>query len=309
MPTTAYDTKEITHAHLLPALPRAVRPRLYTLACKRCNSQAGSRQDRQLIDYARVAWPRANPAPIQVGLDINGEKVRAELTVEESRLHRAIRIEIGNANNRDVLRRVDGYLASRPRSIKAGIRFDFDPSAVACGLLTAAYLNAFRVLGYWYILNETLDPIREQILRPDVQRFAERAVFQLEASCGATPAMFLVTEPARLRCIVFRYEDRMVILPRADDRALAIYDEMERFMTTTGRLGVNPEPFTSLAEIGSGMRAGPVTADADDEVVAVYAYPDLGTVNRVFAPHQRPEPEVDELPDWVPSWAHVRAAS
>lgn len=179
------DTDRLSIGHVWPKYIREksgsrVACRQVVLLCKSCNSMAGSRGEKQMQlgemvkDGDKVGTvygerrTRVLLAPGEEPIDL-----RAAISLQEGEA--AVRVRMAFMVDRttgkwarndpreqerfrsvELDRAISAMLIYPHHELRAGL-----PHA---GWLTSAYLLAFYTLGYRYILNKSLDPVREYIL-------------------------------------------------------------------------------------------------------------------------------------------------
>lgn len=162
--------QRITEAHLVPL---AAGGRNKTWLCQRCNSTFGTRQDKWFGEHARLRSLK-NPSPFS-------SRMKAP-TFEIGKTRVAGVIEHGPDGGIDVFihsdRNSPETLAALEKEVEAcrkagesSLTMDLPlrgrEAEIRAGYLTCAYMLWFKQLGYSFALQEHLQPIRDQILRPD----------------------------------------------------------------------------------------------------------------------------------------------
>jgi hypothetical protein len=233
------------------------------------------------------------------------EELNATLRVNEDQSRSKFELIFPAANPRDALERAGAYLREQQADtiIPLTFKYPYDYHQVKVAFLTAAYLDAFRCLGYWYILNGNLDPIRKQILCPHDAGIADAAWIDWPNKRTWRAELFIATSPPDFQCIGFSLMGKTVILPKAEHRAGEIYQRMRVARRLTDHSAVPSPPFGEKVIVPPNIRAGQWTLRAKDgETVAIIVHPDLKTVRRLSA-------EADENLPWVqvaPDWARAR---
>jgi len=166
------DISEITQAHILP---KAAGGRWTTLLCRRCDNTFGTHQDKWFGEYLNLIKspsPDIFRAKHQAGhFHISGQRVNGRYRVKANR-----EIEflvVVQDNSPEAMRAFDLKMAEA--RAKGSFRVSLpvpimqNRQLIDAAFLTAAYLLWFRELGYSWALQSHLDPIREQIRKPDQQ--------------------------------------------------------------------------------------------------------------------------------------------
>jgi len=173
------DTDSITEAHILP---KAAGGRLWTLACRRCNSKFGSRQDKWLGEYlqlSRLEQPTIFHATTQRGYFFIGD-VRVsgrwrvtddgslEFTVLQDHTSPDALAAVPNQIEETITRSLfpPGPLYEHRRRMTVTVPLPpviENEELALLGFLTAAYFLWFQELGYSWALQHHLDIVRQQI--------------------------------------------------------------------------------------------------------------------------------------------------
>jgi hypothetical protein len=95
-------------------------------------------------------------------------------------------------------------------------QYAYDRVSAHVGWLREAYLVAFAVFGYRYILDPALEPVRQQLARPREQLIS---TFKVEdRKHGADLRLFsVINEPDWLRSVAIQFGHRTVFLPQLGD--------------------------------------------------------------------------------------------
>jgi len=127
------------------------------------------------------------------------------------------------------------------------------------GLLTGAYLMAFSRLGYAYILSETLDLIRKQLMNPTKKILSgESVAFGKNEweSYSIIPRMFLNESPLANQCFFVTWRNAIIFLPKVEDKKLNIYKQL----STYGKKKIFPFPgryYEMTPELGQDFLLNP----------------------------------------------------
>jgi hypothetical protein len=166
------DIREITQAHILP---KAAGGRWTTLLCRRCNSTHGTLQDKWFGEYVRLISPPALDifhAKHQDGyFEVDGQRINGRYQVSGDG---GIEFLALVHKNSPEAMRVYGQRMAEARfrgsfQLRFSVPILVNKQVINSAFLTAAYLLWFRELGYSWALQSHLDPIREQIRKPDQQ--------------------------------------------------------------------------------------------------------------------------------------------
>jgi len=210
-----HEKKRITQAHIFP---KAAKGKLITFLCKKCNSDLGTRQDKWFGEYLKLInhkAPSIFATDIKDGFFfIDGIKINGRW--EERKQGGLEFIMHIDRNPPNIIELMKKKFDNRPPTIK--IEFSLPilkkRRLVEVGLLTAGYLMWFRALGYSWVLQKYLDPVREQIKRPEEDILKTRFI----AYCKGIrwkPWIGLVTISGEIM-LTMGIEDSHVVFPPAD---------------------------------------------------------------------------------------------
>ena len=142
------------------------------VTCKKCNSKCGHDIDNWLLHELELQYGNKDRQleNADAVLDSHGKKVHTKVWIDEDK---TICFDIRSKTNPP--NAVDDFVNSVKSdganySIQVNLHVKKEKSnvqAARIAVLKSAYLYAFRKLGYYYILNDSLKPIRDQILNPD----------------------------------------------------------------------------------------------------------------------------------------------
>lgn len=203
-----------------------------TLTCKSCNNRLGYSQDSALAEWCKAHSSQKSDLYISVD---DGPAVRSILVTDEKNGRHKIEA-IQKANNLIHVQQQTDYL-KKNRTGTINVTFherakNYDEKQIKLGLLTGAYLMAFSRLGYSYILSETLNKIRNQILNPIDKIIAgETVAFGKEkwGSYSTIPRLFINETPLANQCFFVTWRNAIIILPKVEDCDLQIYNRLSNF--------------------------------------------------------------------------------
>jgi hypothetical protein len=197
--------------------PKSLGGRPLLLTCAPCNSRAGSALDAHAeradahLDFVQGTSSRPLRGTITTaGVPLIGEAASAADGITF--------VGVPKANRPGQPGKVIDVLdaAETPHASPTTITFTshelWSPQASDISWLRAAYLAAFAVLGYRYIANADLDPVRAAFDEPHT--FPSPIPVRTEPHEPRTRReLFVVTEPAWLHAIVVRIGRHTVFLP------------------------------------------------------------------------------------------------
>ena len=142
------------------------------VTCKECNSKCGHDIDNWLLHELELQYGDKDRLfeNSDAVLDSHGKKIYTKVRIEEDK---TICFDIRSKTNPP--NAVDEFVNSvksdgENYSIQVKLHVKQEKrnvQAARIAVLKSAYLYAFRKLGYYYILNDSLKPVREQILNPN----------------------------------------------------------------------------------------------------------------------------------------------
>lgn len=169
------ELSSISEGHIVP---RHAGGKLITLICKRCNTEFGSRQDKWFGEYLRLRAMNGSVFDTQHQtrkFEIAGERVggffrRSEDGSIDFFIHT-------DATHPGALTEVKRKCASGAvESVEFEVPLMANRHLISVGALTATYLMWFRLLGYSWVLQNHLDPVRTFIRDPERAPFAKNYV-------------------------------------------------------------------------------------------------------------------------------------
>lgn len=203
--------------------PSSVSGRKLVLLCEPCNSVTGSGLDNHLKRYDNlVRFGTASAVPLPGIIRVAGVSNRGQVCYDgttwflngvprQNRVseREAFGAAISAAGNDTVIDLTVGVVVDERRALLAWTK--------------AAYLAAFAVLGYRYVLQDAFDPLRAALKTPDVGGF-EPVVFHSRSQTSTEMRLITIGQPEWLAgCVGLIMGSFVVILPPA--RALPNFFE------------------------------------------------------------------------------------
>jgi hypothetical protein len=216
----ALDARVLTEEHVPPD---KVGGRKLVLTCKACNNIAGTRLDRPAADRETLHDFLAARAPDRA-LDL-------EFTVGDiATIHGDIRhaddallLFVVPKNNHpkhleELTRTLNAWAAGEVANARGRYRLTKRVSVTRARLswVRAAYLAAFAALGWQYVFQPCLDPLRAQLADPEASLLPPLAL----RDPGASPErrqLLIVQEPPELRSLAVVLGRYTVFLPSPAD--------------------------------------------------------------------------------------------
>lgn len=218
--------------------PKSLGGNPLLITCRKCNSSCGHNLDVYLLNEIRYLDEGLDFSKSKnTMLSCNGTSIRARVSKDE---YSGLRFDISRQNNNP--QKVDEFIRKVKESgdswkMNANISLNDSKrnlEAAEIAVLKSAYLLAFKKLGYRYILNTSLSPIREQILNPDTNILNRAYIVGNDDKLpiGMPDGIFLATVKNR-KCIVVVLSFQIsqdkpkhrsaIALPMPDDEECLIY--------------------------------------------------------------------------------------
>lgn len=207
------DSKEITEEHIIPDSSGG---RMTTFLCKRCNSSFGHRQTRWLSD-----WIELNES--NTPFHVDPKKQRAQLTANGRKLNGTVKIADDGAiefyTDKKRSNPIDfeaHWNGPKPSEIIITTQMPVfgNENSLRAGFLTAAYGLWFKNFGYSFVLQSSLNVVRQQILNPDIDIMNWNYLIETPAREIASPCIGLMRFGVDYFPIALIY-DHLVVLPSA----------------------------------------------------------------------------------------------
>lgn len=223
------DQDVITIEHVPP---RAVGGRRLVLTCRDCNSLAGHNLDShaaafdQIVRFAHGTMTQASRVEMRIGSNTvhgdiiaDGKDIKVQV-LDEPRGNRK-----GTADALTTY--FDNMIESGSWSddeITVTIKNGYDGKSAKVSWLRSAYLAAFAVYGYSYILHPEMDIVRQQIQRPADDLINVFHMTDPDASAD-TREIIEISAPEWIRSIVVKMGQWIVFLP-VPDAAPGLYSRI-----------------------------------------------------------------------------------
>lgn len=160
--------ESISEAHVIP---KAAGGKFKTLICRKCNSDFGTKQDKWFGELVRLSQSEKSSimnTKIKDGyFEIDGLRINGRWEINKDGNFNFLIYK--NLNSPKVRALIDEKFKSSPPKINLSFPLPLmrNKRLIDIGFLTAGYLMWFAYLGYSWVLQSHLDPIREQILNPE----------------------------------------------------------------------------------------------------------------------------------------------
>jgi hypothetical protein len=238
-PREALDVPQaLTIEHVPPDFAGGIRADT-VLLCGKCNHTFGHQLDSQLqIMLDTNDFLEQIPGAAIEGKYAFGDVPQMVATIrvpDNNTMH--IHPDPKRANPKHVEKQIEIFEhTTDPTDLTGRFSFSLGKRHLAdVALLRIAYLIAFRVLGYGYIFQRNLTPVREQIKNPTADILPKKWVLPSNLISGISPGIYRVTEPEYLRCLLvsfnlnskLRTTNHVVLLPNVRQPGLGVYQWLD----------------------------------------------------------------------------------
>ncbi|WP_158880122.1 hypothetical protein [Streptomyces sp. NRRL F-4428] len=208
-PKEALAAEILTEEHVPP---RRLGGSGIVLTCKPCNNSAGHQFDIHALTRHRL---HGFISGVQVGRPLPATMYSdgAPLHGEVTRVGESLFIQgITKQNHPDAVKAYEDALTTTGGSTRIQLREKFTPHLADISWVRSAYLAAFAALGFRYIMQSTLDPIRAQLATPASESLPKLVVIHPETAPG-TRQILVVEEPAGLESVLVRMDQYSILIP------------------------------------------------------------------------------------------------
>lgn len=189
------------------------------LTCRWCNNEAGTRYDAEAKkqEMLRLFLAGESTDPMRVEYTIGGVTNRGNMHLSGNG---ALLLGVPQANNPADVERLAQAMDSLVDS--GGFRLDWRPTMrissnhARVSWLRTGYLVAFAALGWSYILQPALDPLRAQFEDP-VNITVPPLILHEPSADPLRREVHIVEEPSEQRSVVISIGRRLIFLPSIDD--------------------------------------------------------------------------------------------
>ncbi len=193
-----------------------------TYACKGCNSRFGSKQDKWMGEYVRLR--KRGESIFHTALKKNYleiEGVRAGGTFEAKPDGSFDFVVFKEKMSPETFEIMKGKFEEGQRVGRMNVTIPFplleNKHLVNIGFLTSAYLLWFKELGYSWVLQDHLQPIRDQIRNPDEKIIPQNFIVKCEGTVFNNPWIGVTYIRDEL-ALVMGMTDYLAFLPPVDSK-------------------------------------------------------------------------------------------
>tara|TARA_R110002096_G_scaffold428478_4_gene640223 strand:+ start:8246 stop:9130 length:885 start_codon:yes stop_codon:yes gene_type:complete len=209
--------KELTLEH---APQRSIGGKEILLTCVKCNNEAGHTIDAELDKREKSfaflkAISKEQSFSGRMKLNQGGVATNVNVDAVNGHIHLEIPKKINHpTGHKKIFNHLD-YLATNKalwsnEKIKLTTVYPYHKHKARVGDLKSAYLLAFATLGYRYILQDSLNIVREQILNPD-QKLVTGIYLGLNHTFPEERKLIELESP--IKAIIVQIDRRLIFLP------------------------------------------------------------------------------------------------
>lgn len=205
------DSKEVTEEHIIPDSSGG---KTTTFLCKACNSLFGHKQTRWLSDWIELnegnGLFHVDPKKQRVQLKADGRTLNGSLTLAQDGALE-FTTDPKRSNPVDFEAHWNG---PKPAKIKITAKLPVfsNEKLLRVGFLTAAYGLWFKNFGYSFVLQSSLDTVRQQILNPEQDLMGWNYLIEVPAREISNPCIGIMRFGTDYFPIALIY-DHLVIFP------------------------------------------------------------------------------------------------
>lgn len=203
------------------SLPGVLGGKPLLLTCKTCNGEAGRHFDADAITRARIhklSLGRDPGRAMRAEFNANGAIIRGVISHSgESMELRGVPAQNSPQQITSHLQELDKMWASGADpsfTVRATVKFAEWRANVS--LVRSAYLAAFAEFGWNYAFRSTLDPLRHQLVNPEVRSLPRLVTIDVN-SADDRRGMMLVKTPQELRSLLVVIGNYATFLPGVND--------------------------------------------------------------------------------------------
>jgi HNH endonuclease len=214
-----FETKELTIEHVPP---KALGGGELVLTCRKCNNDTGSKFDAEVHKQQRL-WQflsGQSERPETATFTVDGITTRVEMHVTGQT--GMLFIGVPEINNPADVELTDEHMRMLSETRSKDFRFavsprvKYLPDRARVSWIRTAYLAAFAFFGWKYILQPTLQPIREQLMNPSAVTLPSLSMYDPNGNPGRRE-LWVVKEPAEHRSLLVISGRHGVFLPLPND--------------------------------------------------------------------------------------------
>ena len=260
----AIDAEFITEEHIIS---RKLGGRLTTLTCKDCNNDDGSRLDSHLINEFRTRDKIAGLSnkPLKGRIEIPNAKQDVDIYFSNPDSPGLLIVGDPKRSNPKSVEAIMHIMEEDAKKVSFILKSDYSPLNSQVAKLRAAYLLMFYYFGYEYIAQESVKLVRQQILSPENDLIASKAVLAFGQLPEEQNSISLIRTPSDLRCLFVTLKisteiDRSfgVVLPGLEKGNETIYNRWYAQKDSLNGLQLNvtyflPNPNAPIGYIYNGF--------------------------------------------------------
>lgn len=219
--TTLFSVDALDELSVEHVPPAACGGRGLVLTCRRCNTDHGSKFDAEADKQHRLRQLLSGQSlrPERAALTIDGITLRGDVRIGED----VVFAGIPQMNHSVEAQRLEDHMRTLS---EAGItdksftvslpRITYSPNHARVSWIRTAYLAAFALFGWKYILQKTLQPIREQLVNPLTVTLPLLSTYQ-PAGHPDRRQIWIVERPKEHQSLCVEWDRHRVFLPAPND--------------------------------------------------------------------------------------------
>jgi HNH endonuclease len=214
-----FGTGDLTVEH---APPEALGGRDLALTCKACNSRAGSKFDAEAHKQERLSQFLSGQSgrPETVAFTVGASTARVEMHAMGPA--GMLLIVVPQINNPADLELLEQHMHTLSGAGSTDFRFTvtprlrYFPDRARVSWIRAAYLAAFALFGWRYILQPALQPVRDQFQHPQAVTLPRLSMYNPQADPDRHE-LWIIKQPAEHQSLLAVWGQHGVFLPLPND--------------------------------------------------------------------------------------------
>ena len=234
-------------------IPQALGGRLLTLTCKACNNQAGTRLDAHLLRKLEADdfLQGISMIPKDAAVSMGEYRLKASVGFQgvENRLwtSQIIKRASNPASQAAVMK---ALYSGEAKSLKFHFNFGCKILNARIALIRIAFLLMFRQFGYGYVLCNSADILRSQLLNLNESQIPKEAIFTVNDNIAVVNRALIVQYPHEIRCFLMpvrlttKSKSRVygVLLPGFDNAPKTFYERLQDYVRIEQRFNIKVSP-------------------------------------------------------------------
>jgi HNH endonuclease len=214
-----FDTEQLSVEHVPP---KALGGKELVLTCKRCNNDAGRHFDTEARKQQRLRQFLSGDSQQSETVTFTVGDIATGVEMHVAGQAGMFLVGVPEINNPADLDRMDEHMRMLSETRSTDFRFTFTPrlryfpDRARVSWIRTAYLAAFALFGWKYILQPALQPIREQLLYPSTITLPLLSMYDPDGDPGRHE-IWVVKQPTEHRSLLVIAGQQGVFLPVPND--------------------------------------------------------------------------------------------